>query len=303
MDNSLPLVSIIIPVYNRERFIEKALESAVNQTYTNIEIIVVDNKSTDNTWHILQDWIKKDNRIKVFQNERNLGPVLNWQECIKKSSGEFIKILWSDDWIDYDFLDKSLPLIDDDTAFVISNIKIIKDNSILYYFKYKKQIFSKKEYLDDIILYGKHAFPVSPGCALFRKKDIINSFILSVPNGDNLDSMKNGAGNDLLLFLTTTINYSKIRISDTTSYFRYHDDSLTVSNNLMLYYEWSKIYFIEQNHLLAYEAIYKVKYWKLYYINKKKAYKNLYASLNFHYRDVFQIIQFIFKKIYYKSFK
>lgn len=55
MNNENPLVSILIPVYNREKYIGEAIESAINQTYKNIEVIIVDNCSTDNTWKILQD--------------------------------------------------------------------------------------------------------------------------------------------------------------------------------------------------------------------------------------------------------
>ena len=78
-----PLVSIVIPVYNRELYIEDAIRSAISQTYQNIEIIIVDNCSTDSTWDILNEWEKKDNRIKIFQNDSNIGPVLNWNECFR----------------------------------------------------------------------------------------------------------------------------------------------------------------------------------------------------------------------------
>ena len=60
MNNENPLVSILIPVYNREKYIGEAIESAINQTYKNIEVIIVDNCSTDNTWKILQDYQCKD---------------------------------------------------------------------------------------------------------------------------------------------------------------------------------------------------------------------------------------------------
>lgn len=68
------LVSILIPVYNRENLIEETVQSALNQTYKNIEIIVVDNQSTDNTWEILQKLASQDERIKIFQNNTNIRP-------------------------------------------------------------------------------------------------------------------------------------------------------------------------------------------------------------------------------------
>lgn len=62
-----PLVSIVIPVYNRELYIEDAIRSAISQTYQNIEIIIVDNCSTDSTWDILNEWEKKIIELKYFK--------------------------------------------------------------------------------------------------------------------------------------------------------------------------------------------------------------------------------------------
>ena len=66
-------VSILIPVYNREDLIGQTLNSAIDQTYHNIEIIVVDNASTDNTWKVIQRYEKQDGRIKAFRNNTNIG--------------------------------------------------------------------------------------------------------------------------------------------------------------------------------------------------------------------------------------
>lgn len=94
-----PLVSILIPVYNREDMLKRAVDAALNQTYDNIEVIISDNASTDNTWEVCLDYAKKDKRVKVFRNEKNLGPVLNWKCCIDRATGELGKILFSDDAI------------------------------------------------------------------------------------------------------------------------------------------------------------------------------------------------------------
>ena len=194
-----PLVSIVIPVYNRELYIEDAIRSAISQTYQNIEIIIVDNCSTDSTWDILNEWEKKDNRIKIFQNDSNIGPVLNWNECFRHASGEYIKILWSDDWISHKFVEKCLSVFEKNTAFVLSGYQIVAKKMVLSEVVFKKNIYSVLEYLNNILLYNREGFPVSPGCAMFRTKDILASFIVDIPNDDGLDSKKNGAGNDLLL--------------------------------------------------------------------------------------------------------
>jgi len=242
-----PLVSIVIPVYNRELYIEDAIRSAISQTYQNIEIIIVDNCSTDSTWDILNEWEKKDNRIKIFQNDSNIGPVLNWNECFRHASGEYIKILWSDDWISHKFVEKCLSVFEKNTAFVLSGYQIVAKKMVLSEVVFKKNIYSVLEYLNNILLYNREGFPVSPGCAMFRTKDILAGFIVDIPNDDGLDSKKNGAGNDLLLFLNTVVNYTSIStISGVDSYFRSHEESFSVANQLDLYYEWAKVFFIRK---------------------------------------------------------
>lgn len=277
-----PLVSIVIPVYNRELYIEDAIRSAISQTYQNIEIIIVDNCSTDSTWDILNEWEKKDNRIKIFQNDSNIGPVLNWNECFRHASGEYIKILWSDDWISHKFVEKCLSVFEKNTAFVLSGYQIVAKKMVLLEVVFKKNIYSVLEYLNNILLYNREGFPVSPGCAMFRTKDILAGFIVDIPNDDGLDSKKNGAGNDLLLFLNTVVNYTSIStISGVDSYFRSHEESFSVANQLDLYYEWAKVFFIRKylyGEIL--ENSKKIQLIKRRFTNSK--YKSIIRNLSFN---------------------
>ena len=277
-----PLVSIVIPVYNRELYIEDAIRSAISQTYQNIEIIIVDNCSTDSTWDILNEWEKKDNRIKIFQNDSNIGPVLNWNECFRHASGEYIKILWSDDWISHKFVEKCLSVFEKNTAFVLSGYQIVAKKMVLSEVVFKKNIYSVLEYLNNILLYNREGFPVSPGCAMFRTKDILAGFIVNIPNDDGLDSKKNGAGNDLLLFLNTVVNYTSIStISGVDSYFRSHEESFSVANQLDLYYEWAKVFFIRKylyGEIL--ENSKKIQLIKRRFTNSK--YKSIIRNLSFN---------------------
>lgn len=96
-----PLVSICIPTYNRARMIGKAIESALGQTYRNIEVIVVDNASSDDTETIVAAY--RDERLRYVRNDRNLGLFGNFNRCIELSQGVYLHILHSDDYIDSDF--------------------------------------------------------------------------------------------------------------------------------------------------------------------------------------------------------
>lgn len=94
-----PLVSICIPTFNSAMHLEGAINSALGQTYRNIEVLVCDNASTDRTQLIVEKIAARDKRVCYFRHPENLGMVLNFNACIKRSSGKYIKFLCSDDEI------------------------------------------------------------------------------------------------------------------------------------------------------------------------------------------------------------
>ena len=99
MLNNLPLVSIIVPVFNVENYIKECLDSVIAQTYQNIEILCVDDCGTDNSIEIVKDYAKKDNRIKILTHNENRGLPVARNTGINKAKGEFIFFLDSDDYI------------------------------------------------------------------------------------------------------------------------------------------------------------------------------------------------------------
>lgn len=98
-------VSIIVPVYNAEKYIKKCLDSILNQTYTEFEIICVNDGSKDNTFTILEEYQKKDNRIKVI-HQVNSGPSNARNSGINKAQGKYIAFIDSDDFVDKYFLEE-----------------------------------------------------------------------------------------------------------------------------------------------------------------------------------------------------
>ena len=93
--NSNPLISVCIPVFNGENFIEECIESILDQTEDDFEILVIDNCSTDETLNIVDQY--NDARIKVIRNSKNIGGIGNFNRCIKLARGEFIVLLPHDD--------------------------------------------------------------------------------------------------------------------------------------------------------------------------------------------------------------
>jgi glycosyltransferase involved in cell wall biosynthesis len=92
---SAPLVSVCLPTYNSAGFVAEALESALAQTYEPLEVLVVDNGSTDGTLELVRGY--DDPRLRVSVNERNIGLVANHNQCIRLARGELVKFLHSDD--------------------------------------------------------------------------------------------------------------------------------------------------------------------------------------------------------------
>jgi glycosyltransferase involved in cell wall biosynthesis len=92
-----PRFSICIPNFNYENYLGITIDSVLNQYFTDFEIIIVDNASTDGSWKLIADYAAKDQRIKTFKNNVNIGFAPNLQEVTTKATGEFILLLSSDD--------------------------------------------------------------------------------------------------------------------------------------------------------------------------------------------------------------
>lgn len=111
-------VSICIPTYNGARYLEACLDSVLSQTYKDIEILVVDDGSTDTTPEILERYAVRDQRIRLVHNEHNLGLVGNWNRCIELARGEWIKFVFQDDLISPECLELMLHAARPDSSLV-----------------------------------------------------------------------------------------------------------------------------------------------------------------------------------------
>lgn len=116
-----PLVSIIIPTYNVENYIEIAIESALNQTYSNIEIIIIDDKSTDNTLNIIKKKYLNHPKIQIVEKDRNLGPSNSRNIGIEVSKGKYIALLDSDDYYRKDKIEKQVSFMEKNEDITLSS--------------------------------------------------------------------------------------------------------------------------------------------------------------------------------------
>src|SRR4051812_19701656 len=97
MPDNLPLVSVIMPCYNTEKYFVEAIESIINQTYKNLEIVLINDGSTDSTTELLNQYSEKDKRIKIILNPVNLGLIASLNKGVAAATGDYIARMDADD--------------------------------------------------------------------------------------------------------------------------------------------------------------------------------------------------------------
>lgn len=173
-----PLISVIVPVYNVEQYLEKCVNSIINQTYKNLEIILVDDGSPDNCPKICDDFAKKDNRIKVI-HKKNGGLMQAWIDGFKSSSGDFISFVDSDDWVELTFIEDLIsPIIKDSSIdLTICNYYKATDKKKYLLFASKNNIYGTLEgdQFDNLKKTYLRTFPYYRWNKLFKRNLIENN--------------------------------------------------------------------------------------------------------------------------------
>lgn len=269
------LVSILIPVYNREKLVIESIESALSQTYDNIEIIVVDNVSTDKTWSVLQKYANNE-KVKLYRNKINIGPVLNWIECLNRASGDYANFLYSDDILHKNFIEVCLSKMHEslNVGFVrakyVDRDKVKNLQSVLDYSK--DELMTSREYIYRKVT-GYGSLPNSPVCCLFRLSDMKECLTAVIPNPYGWDFNTFGAGNDLLLHLNIAHQYKRVAYTESTVVgLKGHEDSFTTSNDLARFYFWAKVHFCKEKGYSLLYSLLKI-YLVLFGMPKSKNFK------------------------------
>lgn len=171
-----PLVSIIVITYNSEKYVLETLDSAYNQTYRNIELIISDDYSTDNTVWRCNEWIKShSNRFvqcKLIPAEKNSGIASNCNKGLHVAQGEWIKFIAGDDVLLTNCITLNIQFSQNSKAiFLHSKVKIINENGIELKEGNKDKFFKKDLTLNDYIL---NTNIITTPSIFFHKKDIID---------------------------------------------------------------------------------------------------------------------------------
>ncbi|MDO4902551.1 MAG: glycosyltransferase [bacterium] len=183
MNHLSSLVSVIIPVYNVEKYIKDCLESVVNQTYKNIEIIVVDDGSPDESYKIVESFIEKDERIRLIR-QKNKGLNGARETGFKASRGEYITFVDSDDILHLNFIDRLLEDIED-SDIAVGGYTYFTDKKPKSDIKNKKTLYWKRdEFIPRWIredFSSKNIFPQTAWGKIFRRS-ILEEVDWSVSN-------------------------------------------------------------------------------------------------------------------------
>ncbi|MCA9032230.1 MAG: glycosyltransferase [Planctomycetaceae bacterium] len=153
---SQPLVSVIVPTYNRAAYIAEAVESALGQTYPHVEVVIVDDGSVDNTSEILAQLSQRDSRVRCFRQE-NAGVSAARNKAIQKAQGDFIAFLDSDDvWHPWKIeLQLSLFALKPELGMVWTDMDAMRPNGEVFHKNYLKKMYSAYKRVSDETLFSE----------------------------------------------------------------------------------------------------------------------------------------------------
>ena len=198
------LISIVVPCYNVEKYIDKCLESLVNQTYKNIEIIVVNDCSTDNTYNKLVEWKEKDERIKLINNEKNSGLSFSRNTGIKNATGKYIGFIDSDDYVNSVFYEDLMNAIERENAsLAICDVKVVYEST-------NNEILSKCYNDDEFCLINViNSGLAASACNKLFEKELISKYEFEVGK----------VNEDIAVVIPALVNASKIAYASNAYYY------------------------------------------------------------------------------------
>lgn len=186
-----PKVSVCIPVYNGVNYLSRALDNILEQTYTDLEILIANDCSTDETLSVIESYAARDKRIVYWTNEKNLRLFGNYNRCMEKASGEYIKLFAHDDLLAPDCIEKMLKVLEEkpEIALVTSSKNWIdEDDKILETrarFKGNVHLRSADVIIGNLVCMNN--WIGEPAATMFRRKDWGTGFDTEFYNWGDLD--------------------------------------------------------------------------------------------------------------------
>ena len=124
-----PLVSILIPVYNTAEYLSQCVRSVINQTYTSLQIVLIDDGSNDGSWELMQKLAEQDNRIEIY-HQQNQGVSITRNNLLDKVKGDYVLFVDSDDWIELDMVEFLVSKLNESDADIATCVNVINDAQV-----------------------------------------------------------------------------------------------------------------------------------------------------------------------------
>lgn len=241
------LVTVVIPIYNTDKYLARCLESIVNQTYKNLEIILVDDGSQDNCSKICDEWEKEDERIKVI-HKQNEGAGISRNCGIREANGDFVLFVDSDDYIKLDLVEKCLNKIKGEKASIVMfGVEHVNstERHISYSIPYSdKYIYTNSEvtelFLPEMLFTTNKQvrnLEMTAYMAHFYSMEIIRK------NDWKFESEKEYFSEDLFSLLKLYKFIEKVVVLNEALYcYRHVNDSLSTSRRILNYSQIKKFY-------------------------------------------------------------
>lgn len=236
-----PLISMIIPVYNVEQYLDECMESVLNQTYRNLEIVLVDDGSKDRSLAMCDEYALKDSRVKVIHKE-NGGPMSACITGIEKAIGEYLAFMDSDDWIDLNMIEElAKETSGNEKEMICSNYVIEKANqSIKIKQSMKPGVYDRRameEQLFPYLLGNEERRIHGSRCMKLISKSLIQENL-------GFADLKVSMGEDLYLIFLAVLDAERIVVVDEGYYYHYRflDSSLVHKYKPHMYKEIGSLY-------------------------------------------------------------
>lgn len=187
-----PSVSFGIPVRNAEKHIEKLIDSILKQTFQDFEIVIADNVSTDNTREILQKYASKDDRIRYYFNETNIGQIENFNLVFNLSRGKFFRWIGADDWLEPNYVEDCVALMEADPNLIgVTTFTVMHQvGGYEYRFEYLGERLESKDpsrRLSMLMwLLSKGLLYLSPISAIFRRNALQKTSLFQIYSDTDL---------------------------------------------------------------------------------------------------------------------
>jgi len=216
-------VSIVIPTFNRAALLPRAIESCLAQSVP-VEVVVCDHGSRDDTPAVAARYA---GRIRYIRREQDHGPIACWRDGIEQASGELLHLNYDDDWIDPQFIAATAPLLGPDVAFVYTRVMLHEpgEEAGTPWLRHPAGVRSSADIARHLL---REKLTISPGCALFRRSDLLKNLLTEIPGAAGVYGKNSGVGEDLLVFLLATLDYPRYaHVPQPLAHFLSHPTSIT----------------------------------------------------------------------------